>query len=108
MLRTDKNTTKKGVLVLALAVAMAFTGCQDDPEIVPVNDGIPVFTPKSKASNTLIQLNTYPNLDPNGVLWDTVDTDNGNDPFYYFPDIFFNITDPSPQPPVFWSQQSHF
>ncbi len=92
--------------LLFLSMAGFLSSCQDDPYIEPVVDGIPVITPKSKASITVIQLNSYPSTDPNGNTWDPVDSSA----FDYFgmPDIFFNITDPSPQPPVLWSQMSHF
>ncbi len=89
-----------------LGIVTFVTSCQDDPYLTPVNDGIPVITPKSKAAITAIQLNSYPSVDPNGNTWDVVDSSILD--YFGSPDIFFNITDPSPQPPVLWSQMSHF
>jgi len=74
--------------------------------LAPVSDGVPVITPKSKASITLIQLNSFPQTDPFGQTWDTVDAATFDT--LGSPDIFFNITIPEPQPPVLWSQLSHF
>lgn len=93
-------------LFAVLAVVSIASSCQDDPILEPVNDGIPVITPKSKASITFLQLNSFPQVTPAGNLWDVIDLTT-NDSLGQA-DIFFNITDPSPQPPVLWSQQSHF
>ena len=87
-----------------LLSAWAMTGCQDDPILTEVDEGFPVITPKSKAFIHLIQLNSAPALDPSGATWDVPDTtDVSGDA-----DVFFNITIPEPDPPVLWSQNSHF
>jgi len=106
MLLFLNSRIKIGLLLLIGALTIVLPSCQDDPILTPVNDGIPVFTTKTKASITSIRLDTYPSTDPNGDLWDVVDSSNND--FDGLPDIFFNITDPSPQPPVLWSQLSHF
>jgi hypothetical protein len=107
MFRTNifKNYYRVFLLVL-LAAALALPSCQDDPVLEPTDNGNPVITPKTKASITLIQLNSYPPVDPAGDLWDPIDSANFD--YQGSPDIFFNITEPSPQPPVLWSQNSHF
>ena len=97
-----RNTIFFGFLMIAALV----TGCQDDPILPEVEDGVPVITPKSKASITLIQINSFPSTDPSGNPWDALlpaeyDT-------FGLADVFFNITIPDPQPPVLWSQGSHF
>lgn len=102
---TQKFPAKYLFLLLVL-ISAVFSACQDDPDLVPLDDGVPIVTPKSKASIFLIQLNEFPDTDLNGNTWDIVDPavfDSLGEA-----DIFFNITDPSPQPPVFWSQNSHF
>src|SRR5688572_33262106 len=84
--------------------------CQDDPVLEDLENGIPVITPKSNASIFLVQLNSFPPVDPVGITWDIPVPDPTLPPFHpnADPDIFFNFTDPSPQPPVFWSQPSHY
>ncbi|MFM7768126.1 MAG: hypothetical protein ACKO9S_09760, partial [Bacteroidota bacterium] len=47
-----------GLLILGLA------GCQEDPILQPLENGVPVITPKTKASITVIQINTHPEFDP--------------------------------------------
>ena len=93
-------------LILGLGIIASVPSCQDDPELQPVENGIPVITPKSKAYITQIQLNSYPTTDPNGDTWDVIDSANFDTKG--LPDVFFNITVPTPQPPVLWSQNSHF
>ncbi len=97
---------QKTAFFIFLLFAIVATGCQDDPFLPDVENGTPVITPKSKASITLVQLNSFPITDPGGLSWDVAD------PAAYDtlgePDIFFNITPPDPQPPVLWSQNSHF
>src|SRR4030095_12673501 len=105
MLKIINSRIKTAILLLLPAFTL-FQACQDDPVLAPVNDGVPVITPKSKASITLIQLNSFPQTDPTGATWDTpniaeLDT-------FGSADVFFNITIPEPQPPVLWSQISHF
>lgn len=99
---------KKSILLLGVVflMAIAFNSCQDDPVLQPVNDGIPVVTPKSKAFITLIQLNDFPMTDPGGNTWDIVDSAAFDT--LGSPDIFYNITTPGPSPAVLWSQNSHF
>jgi hypothetical protein len=85
--------------------AFAFSSCQKDPVLDANNDQAGNGPAKTRAFITLIQLNNFPSNDPNGLDWDSAfqgGTDSIN------ADIFFNITDPSPQPPVFWAQNSHF
>ncbi len=106
MLSSYKFKLKTGFIAGMVAFASLISSCQDDPVLTPVEDGVPVITPKSKASINLIQLNSYPPVDPNGNLWDPVDSSIFD--YQGAPDVFFNITDPSPQPPVLWSQLSHF
>jgi hypothetical protein len=91
--------------IFLLAAAMV-TGCQDDPILTDIEDGVPVITPKSKASITLIQLNSFPVTDPGGNTWDIADPANFDT--LGSADVYFNITIPEPQPPVLWSQNSHF
>lgn len=92
--------------LLLVFLGFAVQSCQDDPYLEKTENGVPIVTPKSKAYITSIQLNTYPAVTPTGDLWDTIDVVN-NDTLG-LPDIFFNLTDPSPDPPVFWSQNTHF
>jgi len=106
MLISNKFKIKTGLVLLLLAFVAVMPACQDDPELGTENGGIPVITPKTKASITIIQLNSYPPVDPNGNLWDPIDSPNFD--FQGSPDAFFNITIPDPQPPVLWSQNSHF
>lgn len=87
-------------------LVLGMSACQDDPILEEVVDGVPVITPKSKAYITTIQLNTYPQFDPMGQTWDAVDSAMFDT--LGLPDPFFNITIPDPQPPVLWSQGSHF
>jgi len=95
-----------GLLAFAMISALVFTGCQDDPYLEEIVDGNPVITPKSRAYITKIQLNTYPQLDPSGNTWDMVDSAMFDT--LGLPDIFYNISIPDPQPPILWSQNSHF
>ncbi len=97
---------KSARLLLAVIVSMAVYSCQNDPELQPVIDGVPVITPKSKAYITTIQINQFPATDINGNTWDTINTAAGDS--FGLADIFFNLTIPDPSPPVIWSQQSHF
>ena len=106
MLLTRIFTLRMALLVFGFAVIAALPSCQDDPELVPIEDGIPEITPKSKVYITQIQLNSYPATDPNGDSWDTVDSATFD--YYGLPDVFFNIPVPTPQPSVLWSQNSHF
>jgi hypothetical protein len=92
--------------LLSLSLMFLFQACQDDPELQPVVDGSPVITPKSRAYITTIQINSFPDLDPNGNPWDMVNPAEGDT--LGLADIFFNITIPDPSPPVIWSQGSHF
>ena len=100
------NSRIQIAILLLLPVLALLQSCQDDPELAPVNDGVPVITPKSKASLTLIQLNSFPQTDPSGATWDAVNI--AEQDTFGAADIFFNITIPEPQPPVLWSQLSHF
>ena len=97
----------RALLLLSLfTVILAFNSCQDDPVLDPIGGENPIDNPKTRAFITYIQLRDFPATDPNGIEWDTVnlaETDTfGN------ADIFFNITTPDPDPPVLWSQESHF
>ncbi|MFM7054686.1 MAG: hypothetical protein ACKOGP_09490 [Bacteroidota bacterium] len=89
-----------GLLILGLA------GCQEDPILQPLENGVPVITPKTKASITVIQINTHPEFDPASALWDNIDSTTFDT--LGRPDIFFNITAPGTTTPILWSQNSHF
>jgi hypothetical protein len=95
------------IVAFIVISSLSITSCQDDPVIEEVENGVPVITPKSKASIVSVQLNDFPDLDPLGMSWDTIALTAPTDSFGRA-DIFFNFTDPSPQPPVFWSQGSHY
>jgi len=82
------------------------SSCQKDPDLQPIENGNPVITPKTKAYITAIQLNTHPELDATGALWDTIDSTTLDT--LGRPDIFFNITQSGSTTPVLWSQNSHF
>jgi hypothetical protein len=95
------------ILTLILGCALfTFQACQEDPFLVPPDNGNTEETPKSRAFITFIQLNQHPVLDPSGNLWDIVDSSSGD--FNGEPDIFFNFSDQSAQPVIFWSQPTHF
>ncbi|MBL0341065.1 MAG: hypothetical protein IPP71_09150 [Bacteroidetes bacterium] len=94
------------LLLSAVILLLSVSSCQDDPYLEPTVDGVPVVTPKSKVYITAVQLNTYPPVTPSGDLWDAIDSKVFDT--LGLPDIFFNISDPSPDPPIFWSQNSHF
>ena len=87
-------------------IAVLFHACQDDPILPDSADGDSDNIVKTRAFITQVQLNSFPPLDPNGELWDAIDSST----FDYFglPDISFNITDPSPGGAVLWNQASHF
>jgi|GEM_PF-1058349 len=93
-------------LIMATLLVLTFGACQDDPYLEPTIDGEPIVTPKSKVYITGIQINTYPSVTPMGDLWDVIDSTTFDT--LGLPDIFFNLSDPSPNPPIFWSQPSHF
>lgn len=102
-----RKILKFRILILFLVmVQVIFNSCQDDPYLELPDDGNTVITPKSRAFISFIQLNSHPAVTPSGDPWDIADTLTG-DPMGY-PDIFFNITDLSAQPAVFWSQPTHF
>jgi hypothetical protein len=98
------NKTTGRIYLLMVSLAVIFTSCQDDP-IIPGSPDDEDLIIKTKVYISAIQINDYPGLDPNGALWDTIDTIT--DPFGQ-PDIFFNITDPAQGNSVIWSQQTHF
>jgi hypothetical protein len=87
-----------------VSLAVIFNACQDDP-IIPGSAEEDDQIIKTKVYISTIQINDYPGLDPNGQLWDTIDT--VSDPSGQ-PDVFFNITDPAQGNTVVWSQQTHF
>ncbi len=93
-------------LVVVALLGLFINSCQKDPYLEPTVNGEAVVTPKSKVYITAIQLNSYPPVTPSGDLWDTVNVATFDT--LGLPDVFFNLTDPSPNPPVFWSQNSHF
>lgn len=93
------------LLLLAILVT-GLSGCQEDPILQPLENGVPVITPKSKASITAIQINAHPEFDSAGALWDTIDSTTFDT--LGRPDIFFNITAQGTTTPVLWSQNSHF
>lgn len=90
----------------AIFAVLCIASCQDDPELNPNGDGNPLNNVKTKAFITLVQLNSFPDFDPLGNNWDTIN-EAAFDTFGRA-DIFFNITDPSPNPPILWNQGSHF
>jgi hypothetical protein len=92
-------------VISALAV-MIFNGCQKDPDLEPVEDGVPIITPKTKAFINAIQISSHPDFDPSGNLWDNIDSATFDT--LGRPDIFFNISEAGTTNPVFWSQNSHF
>lgn len=94
------------ILTIILLAAFSWTGCQEDPILQPIENGIPVITPKTKASITLIQLNTHPEFDPTGSFWDVIDTTTLDT--LGRPDVFFNMSPSGNTTPVLWSQNSHF
>lgn len=98
------NKSISRIYFLMVSLAVIFTSCQDDP-IIPGSPDEDDQLVKTKVYISTIQINDYPGLDPNGALWDTIDT--VADPFGY-PDIFFNITDPAQGNSVLWSQNTHF
>lgn len=98
----NRPTFRTGLLIMLFAGF--FSACQDDP-IVPGSPEEEDLIVKTKVYISTIQINDYPGLDPNGALWDTIDT--VADPSGQ-PDIFFNITDPAQGNSVVWSQQTHF
>ena len=93
-------------LLLILFFASLITACQEDPGLEPSDNEDVIITPKSRAFITGIQINSFPATDLTGNSWDAIDSTIGD--VNGEADIFFNITDPSPNPPVFWSQNSHF
>lgn len=93
-------------LFLILFFTLLITACQEDPVLEPADNEDVIIAPKSRAFITGIQINSFPGTDPSGNSWDAIDTTTGD--VNGEADIFFNITDPSPNPPVFWSQNSHF
>ena len=94
------------IFICSLLIIMVFNGCQKDPILQEIQNGVPVFTPKTKASITAIQINAHPEFDPNGNLWDNIDSTTFDT--LGRPDIFFNISEPGTTSPVLWSQNSHF
>jgi len=92
--------------ILVLGSTLYFSGCQDDPILEETGPDGTTGAPKSRAFITLIQINSFPSTNPAGLSWDDLlpaeyDT-------FGRPDLFLNITGPPPDPPVFWSQNSHF
>ncbi|MFM7079344.1 MAG: hypothetical protein ACKOYC_06090 [Bacteroidota bacterium] len=94
------------VLIIIFLSSLTWVGCQEDPILQPIENGNPVITPKTKASITLVQLNGHPELDPAGILWDSIDSTTLDT--MGRPDVFFNISPTGNTTPVIWSQNSHF
>lgn len=95
-----------GITLFSMLIFTAISGCQKDPILQEVENGVPVFTPKSKASITAIQINAHPEFDPSGNLWDVIDSTNFDT--LGRPDVFFNISAAGTTTPILWSQNSHF
>jgi len=102
----NKSNLSPFFLLLTGLLLLGLAGCQKDPILQPLENGVPVITPKSKASITAIQINAHPEFDLAGGLWDTIDSTTFDT--LGRPDIFFNITAQGTTAPVLWSQNSHF
>ena len=89
-----------------VALSFLIHSCQQDPILEPSENEQVTITPKSRGFITGLRINSFPPVDISGNSWDAIDTTTGD--LNGDADIFFNLTDPSTNPPVFWSQNSHF